>query len=540
MTPTTTSTLINTPTTTPITTTTNTTSSSSYEDGEIIPLPQQHEQREWTRSMFPPYPLDTPVSTTSFSISFSSSLEYYQHVKRRGASNTLHILTHVLAHHAHAHDDAKHVSPNVMPSQHIIDIQDISRVYFSLPRSQQQQTDQKTQQIQPQQHTQQKHKQQTQPQQLQYKLYVYCISAEAAQRVRGAITSKTTLKCDNARERVIIGQVSSINFRLPTSFIMGHIKSHVPQITSLTITRVRHNYPSTHYKDYCYFSIYASEIKYLYLIPPLPGSHVPLSWYKFIPPIVKMCTFCYSKEHTRSKCLLKHVSVVICSTCGQQGHMARTCKQQHPKCLCCKSMLHNVLSCPQYVPQYKKLDTCPPPSEFPPLSPSSSNFRSPISSPLSDSSNNTSPSHDDIHLSRHAKRARHTSFDETASIYSYELEQEIDLPPKSPQQNNNITRSSSVQSIRSVTPSSHRRSSSSVSSSSSSIKEMQMEKMIEEQEKRIQLQQQQIHEQTNMIAELQKQLQAISLQLQQLTITRQTNTQTTTNNTSTSSNHMHD
>ena len=78
-------------TTTPAPSSLHTTSpSNEYEEGEVIPF--QHEQREWTRSIFPPYPHQIPVSTTSFSISFSSSLEYYQHVKRKGASNTLHIL----------------------------------------------------------------------------------------------------------------------------------------------------------------------------------------------------------------------------------------------------------------------------------------------------------------------------------------------------------------------------------------------------------------------------------------------------------------
>src|SRR4051812_37744041 len=91
--------------------------------------------------MFPPYPPDTPISTTSFFISFIFCLEYYEHVKRRGASSTLHIVTHVLAHHARAgeyHDDAKHVISYSMSRANtltrIIDVQDISRVYFSAPR----------------------------------------------------------------------------------------------------------------------------------------------------------------------------------------------------------------------------------------------------------------------------------------------------------------------------------------------------------------------------------------------------------------------
>jgi hypothetical protein len=524
-----------------------TTPSTEYEEGEVIPF--QQEQREWTRSIFPPYPHNIPFSTTSFSISFSSSLEYYQHVKRKGASNTLHILLHVLAHHARAseHNDEKqheHVMTHSKArSDHIIDIQDISRVYFSMPYRRPCSSSATSSPL-----TQSNQKQVPIPnQQYKYKLYVYCTSTEACHRVRQSITQNTTLTCDDARERIIVGQVATINFRHATSLIISFIKSHVPQITSLIITRIKHKHPSTHYKDYAYFSILASEIKYLHLIPPLPGSHVPLSWYKFTRPIVSMCTLCYSKEHTRSKCPSRHLTIIYCSTCGKSGHMARMCTQQHPKCLCCESPIHNVLSCPQYVPKFDKIDIRPTTSDFPPLSPTSSNpsiNTSPPSSPASDVSIQ-SVMHSDTHIHRHHKRARHTSFD-TESIESYESRP--NHPPNSPllQQhldNQSLTRSNSSKSTRSLTPLPHRRSSSvTSSSSSSSTRETQMEQMIQEQQKRIELQQNQIHEQTNMITLLQQQLQTISSQLQQLILQQSTQQMTTNNTTLTSptNNTMHE
>ena len=532
-------------TTTPTPSSSHTTSpSNEYEEGEVIPF--QHEQREWTRSIFPPYPHQIPVSTTSFSISFSSSLEYYQHVKRKGASNTLHILLHVLAHHARTceHNDEKQHEHAVTHTQatcsdHIINIQDISRVYFSMPYRRSSSSSSTSSPL-----SQAKQKQ-VPNQHYTYKLYVYCTSTEAYHRVQQSIINKTTLTCNDARERIIVGQVATINFRHITSFIMSFIKSHVPQITSLIITRIKHKHPSTHYKDYAYFSILASEVKYLHLIPPLPGSHVPLSWYKFIRPIVSMCTLCYSKEHTRSKCPSRHLTITYCSTCGKQGHVARTCTQKHPKCLCCESPVHNVLSCPQYVPKFEKMDIHPKMSDFPRLSPSSSHSSintSPPSSPASSDISIQSAMRNDIRP-RHHKRARHTSFD-TESIESYDARP--NHPPNSPllQQhldNQSLTRSNSAKVTRSLTPLPHRRSSSVTSiSSSSSSRETQMEQMIQEQQKQIELQQNQIHEQTNIITLLQQQLQTISSQLQQLVVQKPTQLVTTNNTTSTTNNTMHE
>lgn len=206
--------------------------------------------RPHTRSIFPPFPRSIPLSSNTFPVVADMSLLHIN-----SASATLAVFNRIMNQHSRAAvSSSSSVTSSVSQS---LELDDIARVYISQSRTVEH----------------------------QFTFYVHCTSSQACCRMR-QLTAQTTLTCNDTRERVMIGKVSTIPFRMSTDVVMCHIQSHAPEITSLVLTRVQQYYPSTHYRDHAYFSILVGQLKYLLSIPPL----VLLSWFKYNPPVLTVCT----------------------------------------------------------------------------------------------------------------------------------------------------------------------------------------------------------------------------------------------------------
>ena len=316
-------------------------------------LPLMSTSEPHTRGLFPPYPHTRSTSAVSFVLIVNNALPI--HARMRGQSACL-------AHMYCTHTDhfspslSAHATPLQTPINQAIHHDDITRIHVTPSRRSQQ----------------------------QHMIYVTCISTDACTRIRHAISQYSTQTPEHAPEHIITGKVTPIPYRVPTSDIMSHIKQHVPDITSLTITRIQHPRPMEHYTDTAYFSIRADQVRHLALIPALPTQHTPMKWMRFKAPVVQMCTKCFQRDHTRSKCSHLDSTDTWCANCAHPGHTVRTCTAQH-KCGCCDSTQHNTMACPVVIPE-----TVPRTSNmthYPPMSPSHSamSHRS-ISPTLSDAS----------------------------------------------------------------------------------------------------------------------------------------------------------
>ena len=196
-------------------------------------------------------------------------------------------------------------------------------------------------------------------------IYIHCHTPQACIELKQILTSHTTLTPTHTYDRYITGKAYIVSSSLSTHDIEQHIRHHVPQITSIIITRVQQRYPSTYLFDHIYFAISPDGIQYLHLIPSF--THQPIHWDRYTPPVVRMCSLCYSREHKRHDCPHLHSHQVFCANCAQPGHMARVC-QTPIHCKCCGSHAHILLDCAQYKPTYTPIHPTLQQSLFPPLS----------------------------------------------------------------------------------------------------------------------------------------------------------------------------
>ena len=465
-----------------------------------------------TRSMFPPLPRDVPICPVSFSFSVSCPI-HVVNLSHRGKSTKLAVFNKMLTQHVRdmsslcSHDDDIISSSSPQTSQigsspstssdtilKLFDINIIKRIYIT--QSKQQPT--------------------------HHVFYIYCIDEESSKHLRNIIHQHTTIKTNNTHVRYIAGKVS-IPYDMSTSDFMSHVRHYAPWIQSLFITRILHSHPSSHFRSLAYFYIRVDELHYLSNIPPLPTQHTPITWYKYIPPSVRMCSLCYSCDHVRSSCPHRfNPSIRFCANCGSSSHLAKQC-HAHVKCRCCDHDGHNVLECTRYKPSYIPLPLVPNASAFPPLS-----STSPSSTPTSPSSTSSSPLSWSYVAQRSAlrdksspspphKRLRHTSFD-SDSVSSYNSrDNHSPLSPASQDylDRSSLARSPSINSIssRSPTPapSSSRSSSRSPSRSSSHTSSTS-----NNDDQYIKMLQQTIHQQQQQLEQQQQQITQLHQQLQQL------------------------
>ena len=508
---------INDATATAIATETLTSTSTATSYGAAAPhafiryTPQTMPDSTW--SLFPPIPHITPVSTTSFSL-VTTHHTHASNTNTRDPSSTLAILQQTIHKHMkqqYASLDTTTQETNTTDTKvqttttttnnmtMNIDTRDIKRVYMTKSKRDKQ----------------------------QYILYVHCVSTHAYQRVRQHITDHTTLTVMNAYERYIVGRVHIIPHDMTTDDLKQFIRHHAPQITTLSITRSQQARPSTHYRQHAFFAIRADEIQYLSLIPALPHTSHPLIWEKYIPPLVPMCSFCFSKTHKRHACphlqeqQRTHTRSVICANCTLSGHVARQCRQP-VQCRCCDSQVHNVLECAAYKPTYQRLNIPLPASSFPALSRSTSALSVTSSVPFAPSPTLSDASfHNGISTSFHAAKKRHRASISTDDIRAYE--ERSNHSPLSPNlqhhlDTSSLTRSDSVSSSiasRSPTPSPR---------ASAKLAEMQAENAQDKQT----------------IAQLHQQLAAMMQQMQQMKQHMQQQMTTTTTATATNDQQIHD
>ena len=341
-----------------------------------------------TRSLFPPFPHSTPVSNTAFSV-VTTNMTASSNMNIYNASTALTLFEHTI--HQHIKQDtvttditARH--QHQQQSTDIISTQDIKRVYISRSKRNIQ----------------------------QHIFYIHCVTTDAYHRLRHIVATQTTLVPINTYDRYITGRVHAIPHHVTTLHLEQHIHHHAPQITTLSITRSLQSYPSTHFRDHAYFSIRADQIQYLALIPALPGFPLPMTWERFIPPAVSMCSLCFSRTHKRHSCphleAYRTSRIICCANCGEPGHVARAC-HKHIRCLCCDSNLHNVLECASYKPSYRTLSLPLSPSTFPhlPRIPSHISLSSSIPFTSSPTPSTSSSLHSNTSLSSHTSRTSDTS-----------------------------------------------------------------------------------------------------------------------------------
>ena len=366
----------------------------------IIP-PYAYRATE-TRSMFPTFPRDRAISSTSFSVSFlSPSLP--SHVLNRGKSFTLSLFNRIMNQHAqniNEHDGKEEMrtttssTSTTQLTSHISSfinqhVHDIARINVTGSRRSDN----------------------------MFTFYVHCTDTTARDALANAIQTHTTLKCELTYQQVIVGKVGPIPYMISSDTLLSHFLPFVP---SIHLTRILASYPSCHYREYVFFSVSVSDVSHLQHIPPLPGMHTPLIWEKFRRPKTVMCSLCHTQGHTRSKCShLLTPNARFCANCGEQSHVTRVCTK--PKtCRCCHVSGHIVFDCPDYKPQWSPIKPNLVEASFPPLSRPTSSSASPISPSLSaDFATSRSSSPSSVHPRLPHKRSRHQSFD-SESISSYE------------------------------------------------------------------------------------------------------------------------
>ena len=119
-------------------------------------------------------------------------------------------------------------------------------------------------------------------------IYIHCKTQQACTEMRHKLTTHTTVTPTNTYNRYIVGKAYVIPSYISTSDIKKHIQHHVPQIATITITRVQQRYPSIHLFDHIYFSISTDQVQYLPLIPSF--THQPIRWERYTPPVVSLCS----------------------------------------------------------------------------------------------------------------------------------------------------------------------------------------------------------------------------------------------------------
>ena len=469
-----------------------------------------------TRSMFPPFPRERAIDPCSFSVSFVS-LSSLDHVLKRGKSLHLAVFNRILHQHAREKNEEKKTATTTTTTtttsqkqtstiatfinQHI---HDITRIKLTASRS--------TPNM--------------------YIFYVACTDASAHDALTHAINTHTTLSSATVYEHVIVGKVFPVSHTCSTDTLFSHFCSYV---RSISVSRSVASYPSSHYREFAFFSASFSEMKQLPLIPPLPGTHTPLTWQTFVRPKTTVCSLCYTPGHTRSKCthLLTH-NARFCANCGQQSHVTRAC-QQPKKCRCCHAPGHIVLDCQDYKPNWKTIKPDMTASSFPPLfRPDSS---SSAVSPLSPSSTvdfpvSPSPSSSSLSSSRSHKRSRHDhpSFD-AASIHDYESRDDRMVSPAFQQ---HLDAQSLTRRAQTPSPALGRTSSRASSTSSTrSVREQELEQQVKQQ-------QQQIQALTKQIETMQATMQQLIVRLSPATSATTTATPTITATTIASNDTMND
>lgn len=305
------------------------------------------------RSIFPPRPREVPICPISFSFTVSCPI-HAANISQRGKSTKLAVFNKILTQHERVMstscepDDA--MSSSLHPHQigstplssHALlkcfDIKIITRIYIT--QSKQHPTN--------------------------HVVYVYCTDETSTKHLRNIIHQHTTIITNNTHVRCIIGKVT-VPYDMSTSDFMSHVRPNAPNITSLVITRILHSYPSSHYRSVAYFYIRVDELQYFSNLPSLPMQHTPLTWYKYSPPSVRMCSLCYSTDHLRSGCPHRTNPLIrFCANCGSSSHLAKQCHAD-VKCRCCDHVGHNVLECTRYKPSYIRISLVPNSSAFPSL-----------------------------------------------------------------------------------------------------------------------------------------------------------------------------
>lgn len=135
-----------------------------------------------------------------------------------------------------------------------------------------------------------------------------------------AILQHTT--CRDITERIIVGKVFPVPFHKKIDDILAEI---CPLVPSFTFTRVIHAPPSNHPHEYAYYSVSEKELQQLLNIHHLVGCSSPLTWQRLIRPNQIICSLCYEKGHTRSKCPHLLSGKRFCSNCSLDSHLARSC-----------------------------------------------------------------------------------------------------------------------------------------------------------------------------------------------------------------------
>ena len=468
-----------------------------------------------TRSMFPPRPRNLPPSATSFAVDVVSGLASLNR-KKLSKSTTLEIFNKILKEHENKHDTTTSTTTSTSTSTFISPtgyvnqrITDITRINVSKSRDATSRC---------------------------FRFYIHLVSSDACNAMRHVINTNTSLTCQDIPEQIIVGRVYPISYSYPTDTALSYIRSVIP---SATLTRVQHAFPSTHFKEYTYFSFsaihYSLLVRHVFI---LPGQKTPLTFERMnsIAQTKRMCSLCFQTTHTRSQCPHRDTGVRFCSNCGKSTHLAKQCKEPR-KCLCCFEInSHSIFDCQQYRPTYTKIEYQPSPHDFPPLPSRNSSSSSSLAisdydfnidypSPMPLPADPNSPCSSSSSRSPH-KRARHASFD-SDSLNSHAARDNRMVSPALQQHldNQSLTR-------RSPTPSPGRdrsRSSSRSSvSSTASAREQQLEQQVKDQQVTIHRQQQEQQQQAQEIKRLKEQL---ALIIEQLKLAKTPTTTTTTTNT---------
>ena len=455
-----------------------------------------------TRSIFPPFPRDRAIDPCSFSVSFVS-LSSLDHVLKRGKSLHLAVFNRILHQHARdKHEEKKTTTTTTTTTtatttshkqtstiatfinQHI---HDITRIKLTASRS--------TPNM--------------------YIFYVACTDASAHDALSHAINTHTTLTCATVYEHVIVGKVFPVSHTCSTDILLSHFRAYDGSISvSCSIA----SYPSSYYREFAFFSASYSEMKQLPLIPPLPGTHTPLTWQTFKRPKTTVCSLCYTTGHTRSKCVHLLANKRFCANCGDSTHVTRACTQPK-KCRCCQAPGRIVLDCQDYKPRWDEIKPALDASSFPPLrcpDSSSSSVRSPSASSSVDFPVSPSP----YSPSRSSnKRVRHSASFDSESISSYESREDRMVSPALQQHldTQSLTR-------RAQTPSPALSRTSSRASSTSSTRSVREQEL----EQQVQQQHQQIQALTKQIATMQETMQQLIARLSPATSTTTATTPSTT------------